>query len=141
MATKSLSQLVGGGGELPQLAPDLSFPSDRRAYLATEKEVTATVTAGVLSTVLSLTGKFAYAVGEFTALVDEAITYKLTVDGVVIWNSAGLGGSTTQMLMNVTEIDGRGVTSLFLCNTSLLMEIQTTTDTSVTMAYIARPIV
>lgn len=139
MATKSLSQLVGGG-DLPQLAPDLSFPADKANYLAPYKTVTAAVTAGVLSTVLSLTGKFAYSVGEFSSLIDEAITYKLTVDGVVIWNDVGGTGGTTQMLMNLTNTQGRGDTGLFVCNTSLLMEVQTTTDTSVTMAYLARPL-
>ena len=127
----------GSGGSLPRLAPDLTFPSTPLGPTTTTRSVTINP-VGALTTALSLTGKFYIGALSFAGLTAETITIKLTVDGVVIWNdtfSSGLGvsllgeGSTTNAYSDVMQ-----------CNSSFLLEIQTLTDTIVTLNYLARPI-
>ena len=126
----------GGGGSLPKLAPDLTFPSTRSTTTAY-----ATVTVnpvGALTTLLSLTGKFYIGLLQLNNLTAETVTLKLTVDGVVIWNDTYTSPISSALL------GGNGDTSsnndAIQCNSSFLLEMQTLTDTSVTLRYLARPI-
>ena len=133
-----LSSITGGGG-LPQLAPDLTYPSSlgvNRGYVW----VTGIDASAGLTTALSLTGKFAIDLLQFVGLTNESITVKLTVDGVIIWNDTYVTGATTLRLFGLNESGGEDTPSTMQCNESLLLEIQTTTDTSIDLYYVARPI-
>jgi hypothetical protein len=103
--------------------------------------VAITVVAGVDSTLLTLTGKFSISYLDIFNLVSEAVTIKLTVDGVIIWNSVPTNG-TTQHLFGA-EVNSTGtqqITENMQCNESLLLEINTTSDTSVGLTYLVRPL-
>lgn len=136
MADIPLSNITSGI-VLPRLAPDLSFPSGvggSGAYRITGIDGT-----GGLTTALSLTGgAFSVSLLEFTALTSENVTIKLTIDGVVIWNDTFVSG-TSLPLLGVSE-GAVGVAGEIQCESYFLLEIQTTTDTSVTLDYLARPI-
>ena len=133
MASTNLSNIVGGGS-LPSLAPDLTFPSAKQSASAINKVVVVATTAGVLTTTLSLTGKFDVSQLNYTNLIAEAMTHKLTIDGVVIWNDVGQS-STSEVLMVPSSTPEH-----YQCNSSFVLEINTLTDTSVTLVYMARPI-
>ena len=67
---------------------------------------------------------------------NEFWNFRLTVDGVVIWD----GGQTTTS-GNIYLYGGQNGNDIpFVCNSSLLLEVRSTSDTSVSMNYIARPI-
>ena len=124
---------LGGGGALPRLAPDLTFPSDKSG-ISVPALVVVPVTPGVLTTTFSLTGKFDVGLLTYGSLVAEAMTHKLTIDGVVIWNDVGSSNTSETLL------DGNTYSEHIQCNSSLLLEINTLTDASVTLNYLARPI-
>ncbi len=130
------NDLFGGGG-LPQLAPDLTYPSDKASSLGTSKAINGISAVGALTTALSLTGKFIIHQLAFTALTAESITIKLTVDSVVIWNDTFVCG-TTESLIN--DITGAIVQESYSCESAFLLEIQTTADASVNLTYLAREI-
>ena len=128
------------GGGLPQLAPDLTYPGDRsNLNLRTYKEITGINASLGLTTALSLSGKFAISLLRFGGASAELMTVKLTVDGVIVWNDSYTGTSTQQYLLGNTSA-GAGVSETIECNTSFLLELQTATDTSVNLQYMARPI-
>jgi hypothetical protein len=135
MASETLSSIVGSGG-LPQLAPDLTWPSS----LSTNTNY-ATVNLnpmGALTTALSLTGKYAIDLLAFANITAEQVTVKMTVDGVIVWNDTYTAAGNNIRLFGV-GIDGLPPSTM-QCKSSLLLEIQTLTDTSVDLNYIARPI-
>lgn len=128
---------LGGGGGLPQLAPDLSFPANINAN---DGAITVTNIDGSsgLTTALSLSGKWSIGLLRFQSLTSESITIKLTVDGVVIWNTALTPPSSNLVLLGNTSTSS--TREFFQCESSLLLEIQTTTDSNCQLAYVARPI-
>jgi len=140
--TINLSSLIhsgGGGGGLPQLAPDLTYPSSPTTGSVTYQVITGINGTGGLTTALSLTGKYAVMFLEFLSVVAENVTIKLTIDGVVIWNENFTSSSSIALFGNNSGANA-GPNEILQCETSLLLEIQTTTDTSVQLNYLARPI-
>jgi hypothetical protein len=133
MADIKLSTVIGGGG-LPQLAPDLTFPANNISDTNILRSVTVAVTAGVKSTTLNLSGKFSIGSLAYTGLVAESMTHKLTVDGVVIWDAAKVVAGSNHSFINASD------QTAYECKSSFLLEITTTTDTSVDLEYLARPI-
>ena len=132
---------TAGGGGLPQLAPDLTFPNDKYTFDRTDKQLSVSVTAGVLSTVLSLTGKWSISQIHIHGLVAEEMTYKLTIDGEVIWNAVGKSNIRERLLGTFAAGTTDPLRDEYIqCNASLLLQINTTSDTSVTLYYKARPI-
>jgi hypothetical protein len=129
-----------GGSALPQLAPDLTWPSDKNVF--TNYKLINLDPSGGLTTALSLEGKWSISsllLSNFTA---ELITIKLTVDDRIIWNDTFTLTSTSESVLiggilnsNTTLQDA--VTS---CKASWLLEIQTASDSSVNVKYTARPI-
>jgi exopolysaccharide biosynthesis protein len=127
-----------GGGAL-RLAPDLSaignYDSGNNVF---------TVISGIdasagLTTALSLTGRFAVDWLRFDFLTAESNTFKLTIDGVVIFNETVLtptAQSIIGQLGSSTSINDGS----YLVQDSLLLEVQTTTDNSIELQYLARPI-
>jgi hypothetical protein len=141
MASKLLSSTVGGGG-LPQLAPDLTFPSSLIGNFGF-KSIGSINAVGSLTTVLSLSGKFYVNALRIEGLTAETITIKLTVDGVVIWNDTWANPNTILKLLGRTGVDANATTETvesIQCNESFLLELQTLTDASVNLKYLARPI-
>ena len=132
----------GGGGSLPRLEPDLTFPSSLTAF-AGYKTITGINTAGVLATALSLTGKFYINALRFEDVNTETITIKLTIDGIVIWNDTFASTNPTIKLFGRTGVDATATNETvesIQCNSSFLLEMQTVTDTAVILKYLARPI-
>jgi len=135
--TIKLSDKVSGN--LPRLAPDLTFPGAKEQGTETITRITGIDAQGSLTTVLSLTGKFvidSLVLGLLT--VSDLTTVKLTVDGVVIWNSAQLSN-----LANEFYIGGGGTSSIqeaIQCNASFLFEVQTVADTDIRCDFLARKI-
>lgn len=135
MPDVTLQSLVGGGGR-PRLAPELSYPSalsPGNLY----KQVTINP-AGVLTTALSLTGKWQIGLMEFGNLTAETVTVKMSVDGVLIWDSTFTCSISIPLNGRITN--NQPMASDFECQSSLLLELRTATDTSVTFSYQARPI-
>ena len=129
------------GGGLPQLAPDLTYPGDRvNLNIRTYKQIAGIDATSGLTTALSLSGKFAISLLRFTNTTAELMTVKLTVDGVVIWNDSFNGLSTAGQYLLGNMSAGAGVSETVQCNTSFLLEIQTATDTTINLEYMARPI-
>ena len=138
MASKLLSSTVGGGG-LPQLAPDLTYPSSLSGASG-QIVITGINAVGVLTPALSLTGKFAIDLLHFEDITPEVMTFKLTVDGVVIWNDTAAFAGAAKRLFGSQSTTGADTPSTMQCNTSLLLEVQTLTDASINLVYLARPI-
>ena len=129
------------GGGLPQLAPDLNFISNNVASTVVYQNLLINP-AGALTTALSLTGKFAIAALAFSSVLAENVTIVLTIDDVVIINDNFTSGISVSLLnaTNGTPSGDSNDVGAILCNSSLLLQIQTATDTSVVLNYIARPI-
>ena len=131
-----------GGGALPSLTPDLTYPGDRvNLNIRTYKRIAGINASLGLTTALSLSGKFAISLLRFENILEELMTVKLTVDGVVIWNDSfdSIGSISSQYLLGNASA-GEGVSETIQCNTSFLLEIQTATDTDINLDYMARPI-
>lgn len=129
MASKLLSSITGSSGT-PSLAPDLTFLSG--VGTSGNLQVTGLDPSVGLITALSLTGKYVISSMNFTLLTVENITIKLTIDGVVIYDDTFLSPSTNVRVLKDED--------LYLVKSSLLLEIQTATDTSVALNYLARKI-
>ena len=130
-----------GGGGLPRLAPDLTWPSSKAIGLVGYTTISGiNGTTGGLVTVLSLSGKYAVSLIRLTSLVSESITLKLTVDGVVIWNNTFALGAINFLAVG----DGDGANTYEAAvptqsNSTFLLEITTITANSITCNYIAKP--
>jgi len=138
MADVALSKLISDGG-LPKLAPDLDFPS--QSFSSGFKTLSFTP-AGSLTTVLSLTGKWAISTLALFGMTAETHTIKLTVDGVVIWDSTYVTG-TSQMLLGFSSssnILNSANDTVIKCGSSFLLEVQSATDNDEVLYYNARPI-
>ena len=127
-------------GVIPALSPDLTYPGDRfQLNTQTYKQISNIDASAGLTTALSLTGgRFAVSLLQFATLSLENITIKLTIDGVVIWNSTYLAANVTQTLLGTFSASGQP--ELIQCNDSFLLEVQTTADTDIALRYLARPI-
>jgi len=125
-----------GGGGLPRLAPDLTYPADKTGAASYQQVVGIDASAG-LTTALSLTGKFAVSYLNFGGVLSENMTIKLTIDGGVIWNDIFAAASANQLFFG--GVSG-GIAESMECNNSLLLEVQMATDTDITLSYLARPL-
>jgi hypothetical protein len=138
MAVKPLNALVGQNHHR-RLAPDLAIAEDTvsNAMYQTSTGIDA---SGALTTVLSLTGKWAidniYVQNLVSSDMDQ---YKLTVDGVVIWNEDGLISNPTAWPF-IGQVDGDNGIQGIQCDSSFLLEMEMNTDTSIDIFYIVRPV-
>ena len=69
-------------------------------------------------------------------LSTETITVKLTVDDIVIWNDT----FTSLTALPLFGALANEPTTPFVCESSLLLELQTDSDASVQFNYIVRPV-
>ena len=122
-----------GGGVF--LAPNLSFAGDSNnsGYIASNETTTSS-----LAPILTLTGKFILDLCFITSMIAESTDIKLTVDSVVIWDETFTSGTSLDLigLTSARGVSQEGVR----CDTSLVLELAKATDTSITLNYLARPI-
>ena len=127
-------------GDLPRLAENLTYPSDKTSGDQTYITITGIDPSGGLVTALSLTGKWSINSIRFIGLTPEQLTIKLTVDSEVVWNATFNGGDAGEERLIGEGGGGSQISEEYMCNTSLLLEIQTQTDNDVQPQYLARPI-
>ena len=136
----NIRDFIGGGGI--RLAPDASYPED--IDVAGTKHLTFDP-HGALTSALSLTGAYLVDLILLSGLpTAESVTIKLTIDGTVIWNyttttsvdSALLIGSKYYTADTSVTPSGSGI----VCRSSFLLQVQTASDTSVTLHYNAKAI-
>ncbi len=129
-----------GGGALPRLAPDLTFPADKASAGQGYISLTVPVVAGVETTTLNLSGKWAVYRVWYTGLVAEVMHHYMENDTAIIWDDDGAAGSTFSLYgfegSSSNSFGGSG----FEVKTDLTLKITTITDTSVTINIDARPI-
>lgn len=138
MAVKPLTAMIGQNYGV-RLAPDLTWFTDR-SQNARSTQITSIDCSAGLTTLLSLTGKFElqllYMDGLTTNDIDQI---KLTMDGVVIWNTDGMSVNTTLWSL-MGKADGDTGPHGLICHTSFLLEMETTADTAINFVYMIRPI-
>tara|TARA_R110000787_G_scaffold174803_1_gene287353 strand:+ start:34 stop:450 length:417 start_codon:yes stop_codon:yes gene_type:complete len=128
-------------GGATKLAPDLTYPAGK-AGGNNLKDISGIDASSGLTTVLSLTGKFAISYIAFTNQTTELNTYKLTIDGVVVWSNTHTATTATDVFLgSVTQTGSSWVSdTIITCEQTFLLEVQTATDTSINLQYLARPI-
>lgn len=138
MVAKTLSQLLGGN--IPKLAVDTDFPKDKPNGVAVFTVLNINAVGG-LTTILSLTGKFAIHALWMSGLTGNNIaTVKLTIDGVVVWNVDPLTNTTVERYIGSALTDGNAWTERLMCETSFLWEMEMDSDTTIHLNYAVRPI-
>ena len=125
------------GGGLPQLAPDLTYPSDKASSTTTYRIITSIDATAGLTTALALSGKWSVSNLYFSNMTTETVTIKLTVDDVVVWNDTFTSG-TSERLLGATSVIP--IPEAYGCKSSFLLEIQTATDNNIQLQYLARPL-
>jgi len=139
-------EVGGGGGGFPQLAPDLNYIAniENSGSFATPYLQTAPVNAAAgLVTAISLSGKYIFSALQIFNAVNESYTIKLTIDGDVKWNSSKVLANQVNLLGAINSvINTQAVASLepYEVKSTLLLEVQSTTDTTVVFNYVARSI-
>lgn len=138
MADKSLSSVVGGGGGLVKLAPDLTFPSSLSAGVG-YASVTKDTTTGGLVELKGASEKSALLFFQLDSVPTESITIKLTIDGVVIWNDTFIAPSTSLLLVGNNLASSTSADS-FQCDSSYSLEMTSTTGGAVVVKNLVRPL-
>lgn len=130
---------VTGGGSLPRLAEDLTFTSD---LLAGEGYKQITGIDGTLgyTAALSLTGKFSISFLMLTGFTSGTLDIRLTIDGEVIWDSNYLSATDVYLLGSISSTSQVASDSPIKCNSSFLLEISTSVDSTIGLNYLARPL-
>lgn len=142
--TINVGDLAGGGGAGFQLAPDLGWPNDTSNPANGWEQIITNCPAGVETTMLSLTGKFAISALIYKNMISESKNFKLTIDGVAIWDATRATSGTNLNLLGVGGSQLNSSTAIndivIFCNTSLLLQITSTSTDSIDLQYLARPI-
>ena len=128
-----------GGGGLPKLAPDLTWPSSLSASLGFVRVTGIDPSAG-LTTALSLTGKHSINYIALTSLTVENITIKLTIDDLIVWDDSYVSAGANLYIFGSKGAANSMVSESIKCDTSFLLEVQTASDNNITLEYLARPI-
>lgn len=141
MPTSLKETLASGGGGF-RLAPDLTWPGTKNPSRGS-KAVTVNPSTGLV-TALSLSGKWVLSLLSIDSGVSDTLTVKLTIDGIVIWNDdVTFGGDLSLLGIGYGAATGDGSfvnDTLAICDSSIVLELQSTSVTSVTVNYLARPI-
>lgn len=135
----------GGSGDLPQLATDTTYFTDRGVnYREPFVEVTGIDPSSGPVTALSLTGKFNIQYLNLLAIGSgETLTIKITIDGVVRIDDTFTtnGTAATPIIGGLNNDTTNTIQEKYACNSTFLLELTTSTDTSVTLRFSARPII
>lgn len=127
---------IGGGDAqvLPRMAPDLLYLSSKTREDVLSKAVSLTGTTSLV-TALQLTGRWAISELYLMNYTAGTLTVKLTIDGEVIWDTTiTLSGSYTPFAMLGYQDD-----ELYMCASSLKLEVKHSSSTSMLLKYMARP--
>lgn len=139
-----LESNLGGDGGLPKLTPDPNYISNSINSSSGYTQITGIDGSAGLVTALSLSGKYAVCALGFIGTTAESVTIKLTIDGVVIIPDTFTAGTSISILNVSNGLPGSTTRvadiGAVVCNSSLLLEIQTASDTDVSLNYIVRPI-
>ena len=145
MAAKTLSSIVGGSHGY-RLAVDTNSYTDRTVGRYIFTQVTSIDTTAGLTEILGLSGKFIVILIELAALIaNDLDKVKLTIDGVVIWNSTGITVNHTHSALissstSLISLNTYGLGEAVIVDTSLSLEIEMNTDTAISINYVVRPI-
>tara|TARA_R110002020_G_scaffold147185_2_gene322337 strand:- start:5542 stop:5961 length:420 start_codon:yes stop_codon:yes gene_type:complete len=131
--------LVGGGG-VPQLAPDISRLSTQGAGTSPVVFLTGIDGSSGPALALGLTGKHTIEKLEFLNFTIEPVVIRLEIDGVDIFNQSYTPSSTNIVILGGT-ISGNAVEhTYYSIKNSLNLYVTTTTDTSIDLNVLVRPI-
>jgi len=142
MATKTLSEIIGGGGFPIRLAVDTTFFTDKVSGVF-NKRITGIDASAALTEVLGLTGRFIVYSLTLTGLIANDLTdIRLTVDGVNIWdeNSITVSATVEPLLGEIASAGVEGFFEPMLVQTDFSLKVKMATDTAIGIDYAARPI-
>ena len=139
MSVKTFQSLAGSQG-LNKLAVDTTYFEDRGNGAGPDVNISAIDATGGLTTILSLTGKFHIHAFFVTAILANNLDHwKLTIDGVVVNEEDGMSSNSTSIGMFGVQ-DGDVGDQGIICHESFLLQIQTTSDNSISFWYRVQPI-
>ena len=132
--------LGGDAQALPRLAPDLLYLSSKLYTDNNVKLVTLTNTTSLV-TALQLTGKWLISRLAFVTISNSGtVTVRLTIDGEVIWDTSVTGIHNQSIILLGDGGAGTMANETYMCNSSLRLEVMHSTDTTMNLNYLARPI-
>jgi hypothetical protein len=136
---QQVQELLENGGSVIKLAPDLNYLQEQSVGTI-QKDITGINATGGLTTVLELNGKHLVSALRFTGLTGtDTITVVLEVDGEDIFNSTWVNGSSNLSVFSGTS-SGLHMDKNFLVESNMKLKLQTSSDTNVSLTYVARPI-
>ena len=120
-----------------KLAPDLNFIANKVSVANNKIRISNIDPSAGFTTALDLQGKFYVATLLFGNLNTSGSTdIKLTIDGVLIWDSSITNtGSTLSLFGSEASIQ-----ESIYCESSLLLEVRKTDDSDIYLDYLARPV-
>ena len=125
---------------LPRLAPDLLYLSSKLSTTSTDKLVTLTGTTSLV-TALQLTGKWSISYLNLSTFTNSGtVTVRLTIDDEVIWNTSVTGIVNQTVAMLGTGARESYISETYMCNSSLKLEVMHSTNTTMNLYYLSRPI-
>jgi len=135
-------EVGGGGGGLPQLAPNIGeFALRQVAASAYRQILNIDVSGGTLQSILSLTGKFRL---DFISLSGiptvENLKLKLTIDGEVIYDEDWMPQGNQVSVIGFSTNPTTSSVGCYQVNESLLLEVATIADNNIGLQYIVTPI-
>lgn len=140
-----LSTFLGGsgsGGGPIKLAPQLTgFPLRTPATPSYPTTTVSGINISTGATMLNLSGKWlinSVQLTGMTASVDTTIN--LAIDGTTIWNQSGI--NHTRTIYNLFGSSGiqEEVLEFIVCETSFVLTVTQSGNTSATVNYLARPL-
>lgn len=139
MASKPLREIIDiGAGS--RLAIELDFMETRAATTVNYEQQGLIDASAGLTTLLSLTGRWEIQWFGLSAILANDIDHlKLTIDGVVICSQDGLSSNATTWYP-FGPVDGDNGFAHYMCDSSLLMEVEMSTDTAITFSWAVRAI-
>ncbi len=138
--TNTLPALIeesGGGGSGFRLAPDLNYIANKASAITNAIRISSIDPSAGFATALDLEGKFYVTLLIFGNLNTSGTTdVKLTIDGVLIWDSSITNTSSSLAMFGSTS----STQEAMYCESSLLLEVRKTDDSDIYLDYLARPI-
>lgn len=135
----ALTENVGGGVGGFKLAPDLNYIANKASTASNAIRISSIDPSAGFATALDLEGKFYVTLLILGNLNTSGSTdIKLTIDGVLIWDSSITNTNTS---ISLTMLGSTTSTQeAIYCESSLLLEVRKTDDSDIYLDYLARPI-
>jgi len=133
----ALTENVGGGGGGFKLAPDINYIANKVSATINTIRISSIDPSAGFATALDLEGKFYVTLLILGDLNTSGSTdIKLTIDGVLIWDSSITNTSSSLAMLGSTTSTQEAI----YCESSLLLEVRKTDDSDIYLDYLARPI-